>query len=52
MPRRLGRALGVLLEIASAVDAGSAIRHGLPVSERAYRHCARRERLVGPSFLV
>ncbi|NLU68391.1 hypothetical protein [Streptomyces sp. HNM0574] len=48
MPRWLGRAFGVLGEVALAVDAGSAIRHGQPVTERAYRRCTRPEVLTVP----
>ncbi|WP_146057541.1 hypothetical protein [Streptomyces sp. SM12] len=39
----LGRAFAALGAVALAVDASNAMRHGLPVSERARLRCAPRE---------
>lgn len=40
MSRLFGRVFGVLREIGAGIDAGHAIRLGLPVSESAMRHSA------------
>ena len=46
MYRSLIRPLESLRTIALAIDAGHAIRHGLPVSEQARRHCAPAQEYV------